>query len=139
MCVFSCISFFREINFPCLNDENLLITCIFFSLQISLGAEYKRSHGICRNVSFFKRVNAEMNAKDDFNDLADPDVAIEVEADNDDPTGDVYCQPRPILRDPVRRSGRRCRVPVKFQDFVLYSSWKFSRKKKKFLLSFEMF
>ena len=76
-----------------------------------------------RNVSFFKRVSVEMNAKDDFNDLADPDVDdIEVEEDDDDPACDVNRQPRPILRDPVRRSGRRCGMPVRFQDFVLYSS-----------------
>ena len=64
-----------------------------------------------------------MNEKDDFNDLADPDVDdIEVEEDDDDPACDVNRQPRPILRDPVRRSGRRCGMPVRFQDFVLYSS-----------------
>ena len=61
-----------------------------------------------------------MNPEDDFNDLADPDVDdSEVEADDDDPAGDVNRQPRPILRDPVRRSGRRRRMPVRFQDFVL--------------------
>ena len=73
---------------------------------------------IKRNVSCFKKVNARVDpqeeACDDFNEFTDA-------FDPDDDHAAVDRRPRPILRDPLRRSGRQPRMPVRFQDYVVYS------------------
>lgn len=79
------------------------------------------NYEIRRNISFFKKVNARVDADDDI-PPDDIDDIEEAEDPGDPPAADVARDvnpaPRPILRNP-RQPRRRPQMPVRFRDYEM--------------------